>query len=351
MTREALELSPPRRVLLIKPSALGDVVTALPVLRGLRRSFPEAHLAWLISDACAALVEADGDLDEVVHFPRRRLGRAWRSPKAALELRRFLRSLRRGGYDWVIDLQGLFRSGYFARATRAEVRAGFADAREGAGLCYTHPIAVDETHTVKRNIALARGLGIDARAEDMRLEVSPAGAEFAEQIGRSRSFERGEYVVCVPPTRWPTKRYPVRHWRKVARELRNDLPVVLLGAPEDVELCESIAEGLGEGVVNLAGRTNIPQMVGVIAACAGVVCCDSAAKFIAPAVGVDTVTLIGPTRVERTGPYGRGSAVVADVPCAGCLKRRCRHVSCMELIDPSDVVAAAREMLSERCSR
>ena len=86
-------------------------------------------------------------------------------------------------------------------------------------------------------------------------------------------------------------------------------------------------------------------MVGLIAASGGVICCDSSAKFIAPAVGVDVVTLIGPTRVERTGPYLRGRPVVADVACQGCLRKQCRHITCMESIDPEAVIAAAGEML------
>ena len=92
-------------------------------------------------------------------------------------------------------------------------------------------------------------------------------------------------------------------------------------------------------------------MVGVIAASAGVICSDSAAKFIAPAVGVDVVVLIGPTRVERTGPYLRGRAVLADVPCRGCLKKSCRHLTCMQMIRPAEVVAAAKEMLAIRSAQ
>jgi lipopolysaccharide heptosyltransferase I len=335
-------------VLIIKPSALGDVVTAMPVLRGLRRTFPRAHVAWLIRDDCAPLLRHDEDLSEVVLFERRRLGKAWRSPGAAAALWRLVRTLRRGRYDWVIDLQGLFRSGFFARACGAGVRAGFADAREGATFFYTHGIEVGEGHTVDRNIALARALGIDARAEDMTLRVSPDAAASAEGCLREHGLKRGGFLICVPPTTWPTKRYPVRHWRRVVAEASRDVPVVLLGSPneEDRRLCRAVAEGLDGRVIDVAGRTSVPEMVALIGVSAGVVCCDSAAKFIAPAVGVEAVVLIGPTRVERTGPYPRGRAVVSPVPCQGCLKKRCGHATCMELIDPSDIITAARNMLN-----
>ena len=338
----------PRRVLIVKPSALGDVVTAVPVLRGLRRTFPEAHIAWLLSTGCADLLKADEDLDEVILFDRQGLGRIHRPAGAARGLTRLLRALWKGNFDWVLDLQGLLRSGLLSILTQAPLRAGFADAREAAGVFYTHHIQVRPRHTIDRNIALARRLGIDARAEDLTLRVAPEGESFAEEFCRGRGLPRGGFLACVPPTRWATKRYPIRHWRKVLTSLAAEIPVVLLGSPGDRELCQTIAAGMGPDVADLTGRTSIPQMVALIAASAGVLCSDSAAKFIAPAVGVEAITLIGPTRVERTGPYRGGRAIVADVACRGCLKRHCRHMTCMQVIDPDDVISAARQMLSRR---
>ena len=341
----AAQLSPPGRVLLIKPSALGDVVTALPVLRGLRRTFPQAHLAWMVNIDCAALIESDSQLDEVIEFDRRKLGRAWRSPGAAGALVKLLRELRAGRFDWVIDLQGLIRSGIFGFAARADVRAGFADAREAAHIFYTHAIAVKASHTVDRNIELAKQLGIDARPEDMTLEVTDQARQTAAELLGQAGIGDRDFIACVPPTRWATKLYPVRHWRKVVAALAGRLPVVLLGSPGDRQLCQAVATGLGDGVQDLSGQTNICEMVALIAASSGVVCSDSAAKFIAPAVGREAVVLIGPTREASTGPYLRGRAIVADLPCQGCLKKQCNHVSCMELIEPSAVISAAEEML------
>ncbi len=335
----------PRRALIIKPSSLGDVVTAMPVLRGLKRTFPDVHVSWMLSHACAPLIAHDSDLDEVVPFDRKGLGRWWRSPSAAARLYGLLRSLRKGRYDWVIDLQGLLRSGIFTLATRSPLRAGFAGAREGAWLFYSKQLRIHEQHTVLRNIALAGEMGIEATGADMTLEISEQGRLFAEGFRHDTGLAGRDMLVCVPPTRWQSKQYPPRHWRTVIGELCRDVPVVLLGSPSDTLLCAEIADGLGPGVYDLTGRTTVPQMVGVIAAAAGVICCDSAAKFIAPAVGTDVVTLIGPTRVECTGPYPIGRAVVSQVACRGCLRKRCHPPICMELIDPAEVVAAARRML------
>ncbi len=346
MSPAARRLTPPRRVLIIKPSSLGDVVTAIPVLRALRRTFPEARICWVINPSCAELIHHDSDLDEVILFDRYRLGLAWRSIGAAIDLAKLLMHLKEESFDWVIDLQGLLRSSLLAAVSLARVRAGFADAREGARAFYTHTVRPSALHTVDRNIALARGVGLDPSGEDMTLQVSEAGTAFAQQLCQDHGIERGSFLVCIPPTRWKTKLYPVRHWRAVISELIRHTPVVVLGAPRDKELCGRIVEALGPSVIDLASKISVEQMVGVIAASSGVICSDSAGKFIAPAVGVQVVCLIGPTRPELTGPYPTGKSIVADVPCTGCLKRRCRHITCMELIRPADVIDAAMQLLT-----
>ena len=342
----------PQRVCLIKPSALGDVVTAMGVLRGLKRTFPGVHVSWLINSNCADLIAHDTDVDELILFDRKLLGKAWRNVPAAGKLIAFLRHLRKGRFDWVIDMQGLFRSGFFTMASRAGIRAGFADARELASLFYnvnfrSPPTA---THTVDRNIALARHLGIDARPDDMTLQIEPGAMKFWQDSMQANRLADKQYVVCVPPTRWKSKMYPKRHWRHVITGLLGRTKVVLIGTNGDREICGDIAEGLGENIVDMTGQTTIPQMVAVIAASAGVICCDSSAALIAPAVGVDAVSLIGPTRVERTGPYG-GCAIVSPAACGGCLKRECKHTSCMEMISPDDVLNAGLKMFENCCNR
>ena len=126
------------RILLIKPSSLGDVIHALPVLGGLRKRYPTARIDWLIGSPFASLLAGHPLIDALVEFDRKRFGRLWRSPAAALAFVRFIRRLRQSRYDLVVDLQGLFRTGFFAYATGAKTRIGFGDARESAPRFYTH---------------------------------------------------------------------------------------------------------------------------------------------------------------------------------------------------------------------
>jgi ADP-heptose:LPS heptosyltransferase len=130
------------------------------------------------------------------------------------------------------------------------------------------------------------------------------------------------------------------------------MPVAVIGTQADRSECDEVARAAqaakaGAGA-NLAGLTPLSVLPAVIAASAGVICCDSAVKFLAAATGRPCTVLIGPTRAERTGPYGPyGRVASAEIPCRGCLDRTCPHITCMQLIRPEDVIDAAVSMLRE----
>src|SRR4051812_21712209 len=153
--------SPPSRILILKPSAIGDVVHALPVLNLLRKNYPQSHIAWLVTPACAGLLEGHPQLDEVIRFDRKGYGKGYKSLAALKGLISFVRSLREQRFDLVLDLQGLFRSGWLAWQTRAAHRVGFKNAREGAPLFYTDRIDVGtaEQHAIERYLTLAEAVG------------------------------------------------------------------------------------------------------------------------------------------------------------------------------------------------
>ncbi len=335
---------PPEKVLIIKPSSLGDVVTALPVLRGLARTFPDAHIAWLVVPGLADILHGQSGLDEIILFDRKRFGQMTHNPAATRAFASLCRDLRRRRFDWAIDLQGLFRSGFVARATGAAVRAGFANAREMATAFYTHRIDVDSQHTVDRNIELVRALGVEAGPDDLVLDIGDEARRQADALLADAAIEPGTYFLLVPGARWDNKLYPARRWRKVVAALSDRRPVVLVGAPDETPLCEDAAAGADGPVLNLAGRTSLRQLAALTASARAVLCCDSAVNLIAPAVGTPSVTLLGPTRPERTGPYGaKGKGLSADIPCIGCLRRRCGHATCMQLLEPDRVVRAVLE--------
>ncbi|MFP4356534.1 MAG: glycosyltransferase family 9 protein [Phycisphaerae bacterium] len=336
----------PKRICLIKPSALGDVVTAIPVLRALRRRFPQAHIAWLVRDIYARLLAGQVGLDETITYDRRQLGRFFLPGSGMGHVRNLRRRLREGRFDWAIDLQGLARSGYFTKWTGAALRAGFADARELAPRHYSFKVQAPRSlHTIDRNIAVAEALGCPAGPEDLRLDVSEAGRKQADGLLDSFSLRYGQYVVLAVPTTWQTKMYPERYWNRLAAGLSESYPLLITGTRSDVDLCGRIAAAAGPAVDSVAGQTGMEGFVALLASAAGVVCCDSAAKFIAQAVRTPAVCLIGPTDAARTGLWGRSTSpaanLVSPVCCQGCLKKHCRHITCMQVISPDDAISAS----------
>ncbi len=344
-----------QRILLIKPSSLGDLVHALPVLHGLRRRYPQARIDWLAGSSFAPLIEGHPDVSEVVRFDRRRYGRMLRDPRIAVEFAAFCRRLYRRNYDLVVDLQGLFRSGLMALATGAPVRIGFADARELAWVFYTDRIETPDrdTHAVDRNYATATMLGFDELGVSFDLAVTEAerrrAADLLTQAGLAPDRP---FAALLPGARWETKRWSERRFAEVVDELarRRDLPSVLLAGSDEADICARIEACCRGPVINLAGRTDLRVLVAVLERAAVVLCHDSAPMHLAAAMGRPMVCLVGPTNPARTGPYSKNARILnTDLPCAPCYLRRlsqCRHDhKCMVSLGVDEVLEAAGAVL------
>ena len=316
------------RILLIKPSSLGDVIHALPVLRGMRRKYPRARIDWLISSSLAPLLEDHPDISELIRFDRRRFGRMATSPRIAGEFLSFLRGLRRREYDLVVDLQGLFRTGLLAAATGAPVRIGFRAAREGAWLFYTDRLAPrdSDTHAVDRNYLVAEMLGFDDSPIEFPLHLTDADRAEARHLLNQWDVAGGSNLLAVAPAaRWETKVWPPERFAEAMRAIQHqdDAQVVLLGGPAESEICRRIASLCTPPPLNLAGRTNLRTLAAIIERADTTLCLDSGVMHLAVALDRPLVCLVGPTNPRRTGPYNRPLDVLRlDLDCAPCYFRR-----------------------------
>lgn len=340
-----------QHILLIKPSSPGDIIHALPVLHGLRRRYPHARIAWLIATPFADLVSADPALDDVVPFDRQRYGRLARNVVITAEFVRFVRSLRKNRFDLVIDLQGLFRSGFLAWAGGASVRIGFAEARELAPMFYTHrlPRPDADMHAADRNYRVARWLGFDDAPMDFRIHLTHDDRTAATMLCREAGVEADStYVVLVPGTRWETKLWPADRFGRVAATIFDacGMRSLLVGGRSDLSLGRRAADASRGAAHNLCGRTSLRELAALIESAAVVVTGDSTPMHMAAAFDRPLVALFGPTNPARTGPYGRcGDVVQLGVSCAPCYYRRLRDCpydhACMRHLDEEVIVRAA----------
>lgn len=341
-----------KRVLIVKPSSLGDVVHTLPVVHAIKRCYPSCHVGWIVQAAFQGILEHDPSIDEILpisipstsdpHAPR---GSFVRALVATLKTVRDLRTvLKHARYDYVLDLHASFRSGLFAMSNPDGVRVGFADAKE-LNTRFQHRILTPDRakpHAVDRNLEFARFLHCEPQPDDFRV-VSGAAARqrvraFLDEAGIS---ERDRVVYANPAARWETKFWTVSGWAELGDLLIQEAAakVVFGGSLQDRAYIESIVNMMKQPAVVAAGRLNLSEAVALIDYADVYVGVDSGPMHVAAFAGTPVVALFGPTDPAKVGPYGDGHRVIfsGDVDCLACRKRSCTNRRCLEKIPASKV--------------
>jgi lipopolysaccharide heptosyltransferase I len=331
----------PRAIALIKLSALGDVVHATPVVEALASAFPAARISWIVERREAALLRDHPHLADVVTVDTR----AWRkvrTPRAALELGRRLRTLRStlraSRFDVAVDLQGLVKSGAVTSLTGAPVRIGFAAGvcRERANTVFTNRHVTPPAsarHVVDQYLSLLRPLGVTPGRVAFRLPTDDRAEERVEEFFAAAGLKpRDRVVVLNPGAGKAAKRWPVERFAELGARLARDADarVVVLWGPGEESAARGIAKAPG---VAMAPPTDLGALVAVVRRASVMVAGDTGPLHVAAALGTSCVGLYGPTSAERNGPYGRGHRTVSAPDGR------------MASIDVAPVAAAVREVL------
>ena len=201
------------RILVVRLSAIGDVIHGLPILNALRAAYPKAHLGWVVSGKAGDLLEGHPALDELIRIPRRWL----RSPREAWALRRRLKASR---YEIALDLQGLTKSAMVARLSGAAIRIGFAgiDGRELSGWLNNERVRATAAHVIDRNLELLQPLGIIEPGVQFNLPESTIDAATADGILNQAGIHR-PFAIINPGAGWPSKLWPTDRFAAVAGTL------------------------------------------------------------------------------------------------------------------------------------
>jgi heptosyltransferase-1 len=333
-----------KKLLLVKMSALGDVVMTLPTLAALKERYPGAALDWLVEPAAAGILTGLPALNRVLVSPRPMLQKmiaAGRLMAAKRLFTDFRRELRQTDYDVVLDLQGLLKSGLMVGLARGRRKVGFARAREGSHLFLNEkmPPYDPERHAVSRYLDAAAYLGADAPLSASPYFKPPSTAWQRAETLLHPAAGSG-LVVFNPGAKWATKRWPLDHWRALARRLAREgsWKLAVTGGAEDAAPAEAIAEAAGPGAaLNLCGRTSLPELAAVMARARLVVSADTGPLHLAAAVGAGGLALFGPTKPQRTGPWGGDFEILHPPrPCLGCLRKKC-PLPCLADLNPETV--------------
>lgn len=343
----------PPRILLIKLSALGDVIQTLPTLEALRAAFPQGEITWLVEEAAAPVLAGHPALNTVL-VSRRRAWLAARPTMSSLktawqELWGLVTALRRRPYDIVVDLQGLLKSAMWTFLAVSPRKIGFAGTREYSYLALNErlpPFDPDE-HAVCRYLRVARYLGAPEGPARFRLALPPdAGLDLAPLW----TAQTGPLVVMHPGTRWPTKHWPPERFAALAEALRRERQarVVFTGSPADRPLITLIRSLMAEPALDLCGCTDLSALTRLFFHADLAVTTDTGPMHLAAAVGTPVVAVFGPTAPWRTGPLGPQHRVVRlPLPCSPCFQRRCPEPRCLTSLPMAEVLAAVGEILDD----
>lgn len=307
-----------KRILIIKPSALGDIALALPALASIRKSFPQAQITWLVRKEFAPLLEMTDNLDKTILFDRKLLGKWFRSRKAFVELISFFKTLSSSHFDLVIDLQGLFRTGLFAWITGSSRRFGIKGAREFAGIFYTDRVAqdIDSAHLVDLNSKIISAAGGTEIVYDYGLTIDPFAESMVDQILAENDCQQKKYAVLITGAAHSNKCWPIEKFAEIADRLHDQfgLSVIAIGTDMDKPAVEQLTKLAKTDVIDLATKTNIKVLTALMSKAAMVISNDTGPGHIAQATGVPLVMIFGPTNPARIYPYKKPQSVAAIDP-------------------------------------
>lgn len=340
----------PAGILIVRLSAIGDVIMASGLIPCLRAAWPEARIGWLTEESNADLLRHNPRLDRLHPWPRRR----WRELRRAGHYRELagaaaglVRELRAERYDWVLDLQGLLKSGIWARLAGGRRRVGLGS-REGSQFLM-HQVLDRRSGDLRMGREyrkLAAWLG--ASAEDFVPDIAVGGEERAAAAALLREAGvQGEYAVFAPFTTRPQKHWLDPRWAELARRLDENLPVLLLGGPGDRARAALIRAGAERRLLDLTGRTTLGQCAAVIERASLLVGVDTGLTHLGIAQGIPTLALFGSTRPYLDGGRANARVLYEPLACSPCRRRpTCAgRFDCMALHTAESVAAAASQLL------
>ena len=345
-----------KRLLIVRLSAMGDVIHTLPAVQALRESFPDAHIGWLIEERWAELLCAPGSprrgprsplrplVDEVHTVDLKGWGKSLFSLSSLQRIATVWNDVRGARYDVAVDLQGAIRSAVLARWSGARVVYGAAEPRESpASLLYTRRVAARGRHVIEQNASVAAAL-VERRVQppDVQLPCDPQAEARIEQ----RLAEHGisDFAILNPGAGWGAKRWPAERYGEVARRLTDlGLRSIVNYGPGEEELVRAV-ESASAGMAQAMNCT-ITELIALTRRARLFIGGDTGPLHLAAGLRVPVVGIYGPTDPARNGPYGTRSVVLRSPESFTSHARRAQADEGMLGIGSDAVVEATRELM------
>lgn len=328
-----------RHILIVKPSAFGDIIHTLPFLHAVHQRFPHATIDWVVARGLHTFLEGHPMIRQLWVIDKDQWKKPRRLKQTIREIIGLKHDLGRAGYDVAVDLSGLFRSGVITWFSNAPVKLGFKESDEGSPYFYSHKIHGSMAiHAIDRYLAIARFMGCDTR------EIAYPLAPFDPSPPIMQALPK-TYGVMAPSAGKPANQWPAERFGELAARLT--LPTVVIASRAEAAIADRVVAYSRGKALSIAGRTGLKDLIPVIQNAAFFVCNDTGPMHLAAALKVPVFAIFGPANPVRTGPYGTGHTVIRqDLPCAPCYARHpCTRYgfACMQGLDVDRVCATIRD--------
>lgn len=330
-----------KNILVVKLSAIGDVIHALPVSYALKETFPDAKVTWVVEPPAYDLLTNNPYIDNIIVFEKKKfksIGGFFKNLPA------FSTELKKIKYDVVLDLQGLGKSAAIAYLSGAPLKLGCCNMRELSDWVSKPVCGPNQNgHIVERYLDVVRALGCKVEKVVFPMVITEKEADLADKLMVQAGMNmKTPYVVLAVGANWPNKRWPTELYAELVDYLysKEIIPVVIGGGVIDARLIAEINEKAEIPAVDLVGKTTLKQLAYIIKNAKAVVGGDTGPMHLAAGLGKPVVMLMGPTDTNRNGPYGQGqNAIEIDLDCKYCWKRECGlGKDCLENIRLAQVI-------------
>lgn len=329
-----------KNVLIVKLSAMGDVIHALPVSYAIKETFPDAKLTWVVEPPSLDLLKMNPCVDKILLFKKK----DFRTLKGFMrEFFPFKHELQEQTFDAVLDLQGLFKSAAIAFFAKSNIKLGICNMRELSDKVSKPVIGENaQGHIVERYLDTARAVGCVVGKVVFPIQIPVDESEKARKIMEHAGLREGNpFVVFVVGANWANKRYPTEKFAELGDWFYQMavVPVLVGNGALDEQLAAEIEAKMEIPPINLVNRTNIPQLAHVLRSARLIIGGDTGPVHMGAALGVRTIMLMGPTNAARNGAFGQlEHTIEVERACRGCWKRACpKNEICLEKIPVSFV--------------
>jgi len=333
-----------KKILVIEPNWLGDILFTTPCIRALRKSNPGAFIGVMAHPRCKEMLDDNPNIDELILFDERS------SHRGLLKKLFLILELKRLRFDMVVSFHRSMSRMLLAYLSGIPRRVGYYTKKRSWLLtdCVKEESRI--THRVEYFSNILKGIGIDVDNKDYEFLVPESAVREADAALESASLHRDEeFFVINPGGNWSQKRWPKQSYAALCKKLHAiyKCRILVTGAEKDIALASDIIRSSGDYTISVCGKTTLKQLAAVMRKAKVVVANDTGPMHIALSQKAPVVALFGPTSPKITGPYGQGKYMVLHkwFDCAVPCYKTCQDYRCMEAISVDDVIEAVVKLL------